>query len=904
MKRCPLPDLHDRRFDAIAAAVRLPLTRVLSVDCFDTLLMRRVPKPADVHLLVGTRLEEAGVLHRHITPQGFAKLRRLAEEVARKEKQVTSDSSEVALSEIYASLTPAVSSAWPAPELAAMELTVEGELLFVDRRFAACLSELLVTSPRPLVVVSDTYFSQDHLRSFLRQTPLRQLTFERIFTSSDHGTGKGAQLWETVIEALEVRPEEIVHIGDNMEADVSCAERAGIRAVHCPVSTERFRAVEIREGIIGREDYPSPWCDPSLGDGGITALRRRATQLSVAGDLSPHEQVAWETGTSVFGPVFTGFAQWVYEQSEAVGAHRLLFLMREGQLLKEFVERARGSSEWSPSLRTAWVSREACARASIFEGSKSELLSFLERLRPPTPSQLSASFGLESGDLPDLSALDDAFMRSNRRQELSEAFVDRILAQPALIEKVVAQSALKRERLMRYLRTVAGPGTGPVGLVDVGWSGSIQESLHAMWAHHGDPLEFHGLYLLAHVGSSARALRGVSLQGYLGTLGTDPFDVAAITGGAEIVELVSTCDEGSLLEIGSDGEPVLASPAGGAEEQRSRHLVQSGAKSYQKEWLASLPRREPCFETSTSGVALLTRVLKRFVSQPNHDEALAFNWWLHEENYGSEGTEQLVPPRYLPTIRHRSAEDLHWAPMSDLHWTGGAAALVDHELSDAIFLMREGTVDPGRFSSQPETTAHLLLKREDLKVSEYDSAMVRNRHGLSLVEWRTSARRVVRLELRPADHFMLFRPDLFEVVDAGSEYDPQTLFHWQRGGERSELPAAGFRWLTTQVMAMDASTVFSINFGEAVTSREIRVSLAGAFLPTSDAPDGHLLRDPEAEIAALHQEISDIYGTKLLRAAALPRRLYGAVRRRGGSALTRQPERPQDQAPQSGSGPG
>ncbi len=99
---------------------------------------------------------------------------------------------------------------------------------------------------------------------------------------------------------------------------------------------------------------------------------------------------------------------------------------------------------------------------------------------------------------------------------------------------------MRRARLKDYLRRLAGPGEGPIGLVDVGWSGRIQESLEAMFDRDDEPLVFRGFYLLANVGASERVLRGTHLQGFLGTVGTNPFDIAAITGGAEIIELVST----------------------------------------------------------------------------------------------------------------------------------------------------------------------------------------------------------------------------------------------------------------------------------------------------------------------------------------------------------------------------
>jgi hypothetical protein len=58
------------------------------------------------------------------------------------------------------------------------------------------------------------------------------------------------------------------------------------------------------------------------------------------------------------------------------------------------------------------------------------------------------------------------------------------------------------------------------------------------------------------------------------------------------------------------------------------------------------------------------------------------------------------------------------------------------------------------------------------------------------------------------------------------------------------------------------------------------VTLAGAFLASPETADYYLSLDPDAEIKALQEEIEGIYRTKLMRAAALPRKVYGRLRRR------------------------
>ena len=308
--------------------------------------------------------------------------------------------------------------------------------------------------------------------------------------------------------------------------------------------------------------------------------------------------------------------------------------------------------------------------------------------------------------------------------------------------------------------------------------------------------------------------------------------------------------------------------------------MQQGALTYQREWRDYVQPELPTFETTATGIATLTQILKRFISLPNEDEAAAFSWWLHEENYGSQDAEELVPPRYLSTLRYRSAEDLHSASASDMHWTGGAAALVDKEMSDAIFAMLEATIDPGRFSSPPEGTFRVNMAASDREMETVSVPVVRNRHGLSLVEWRGDVQGLTRIVLQPAEVFTLVRLDLVEIMAEPAGADPVALFRWSKESGRQALRTNGLRWVASQVMAVDGTSTITIDFPTPIDSPAFRVSVAGAFLQVSaDPADTPETNDLEKENADLRREIENLYRTKLFRFAALPRRVYGAFRR-------------------------
>ena len=319
----------------------------------------------------------------------------------------------------------------------------------------------------------------------------------------------------------------------------------------------------------------------------------------------------------------------------------------------------------------------------------------------------------------------------------------------------------------------------------------------------------------------------------------------------------------------------------------SRDLVQAGIDAYQTEWLGyrrnDLGAQEP-FETTPAGSAIIGLILKRFLSQPNRDEAEIFSWWEHEENFGSRQVDQLVPQRFLPTLAYRTAENLHWAATSELYWVGGAAALVDNEMADSVVLMREGTVDPGRFSA-PSEAGDVRITLEGPGGAPHLTAaslpVASNRQGLSLVEWSGPATGLGRVVVQPSEHSSLLRLDLFEVVTTNPGGAVTTEYRWQHGDDQGRLPTADVRWAAPGVLALDANSALVVDLPTPILTGELRVALAGAYLPM---PGGWVSNtdSTEAELRAVRHELDAVYRTKLFRIGALPRHMYGALRHRFG----------------------
>lgn len=204
--------------------------RALSVDAFDTLILRAVDRPSDVFALVGARAAEARLVPRHLTPSQFAVLRRTAEEQARRTARTATGSNEVSLEDIYA--------AWPggalhATALAELELETERELVHVHPDTLELVRDARARGMRT-ALVSDTYLSRPALRTLIDAAGVPPDVFDLVLTSADAGCSKhDGGLYAHLLAAWpDLVPGDILHLGDHPHADLRQAGRAGLATRH------------------------------------------------------------------------------------------------------------------------------------------------------------------------------------------------------------------------------------------------------------------------------------------------------------------------------------------------------------------------------------------------------------------------------------------------------------------------------------------------------------------------------------------------------------------------------------------------------------------------------------------------------------------------------------------------
>ncbi|HLI00116.1 MAG TPA: hypothetical protein VKV06_04980, partial [Acidimicrobiales bacterium] len=633
-----LPHDGSGRLHAARHFIEEGAVSVLTVDMFDTVVWRQVPRPTDAFVLLAGDLAQAGRLDPRITPATFRRIRIEAEGKARDLRRRRGEGMEVGIEEIWAQVPEHVCRHTPVAVLVEHEMAVEQRLIRADLDVVA-LIELAVERGCRVAVVSNTYLSAQQLSRLLARPETAALRQARIFASSAYGMSKVDGLWKIVLEELDVPADQIVHVGDERPSDVDTPGQLGVRAVHYPRYDDQTRTVLQREGVLGdvRVGPAAAVVVPGRGDYGLTALRAKVGARADYAPLPSDQSTAWRWGATVLGPALAGFADWVNRQAEEMGVSTVWCMMREGDLLADLIGRVATSRGNGLKAEVVWLSRHVTAKASIAHGDPEELRKLLNRRLVPTVAEFLTNLGISLGEVPELRPLAGERMD---QPKLADEVVETLGTDPHLRTRIVAESAAVRARLLRSLEPALGtdPSTGAADpatvLVDLGWGGTIQRQLTEALRLAGVDRRLVGLYLATNELAAAKVVEGLDITGYLINCGEPCHAMDEIGRSPEIIEQSCLASCGSLADVTDDGRPILDAFSAPPEQMASKTAVQHGVRAFLREWLryAETVRDWPAFDGEER--PQLLEILRRSVSAPTSEEARVFGAWTHDDNFG------------------------------------------------------------------------------------------------------------------------------------------------------------------------------------------------------------------------------------------------------------------------------
>ncbi|MDE2405401.1 MAG: HAD family hydrolase [Sphingomonadales bacterium] len=587
---------------------RFPHARVLSLDCFDTLLWRDCHEPRDIF----ARLKP-------VTPMQRA----FAEGQARKIAERGLGRQEVSIGEIYAQLMP---NATPAERAAAIAAEIAAEARHCHA-FAPTVELMRRARARGLqvIIVSDTYLDAAQLRQLIADSAGEDVAalIDRVFVSSAHGKPKAGGLYGEVLRKLKAAPGQILHIGDNHGADVDGVAPFGVETLHLVQFEEATRQRLRLEASVSAMLHPQD-------DGEIAAQlpHRAACALAEPG----LEDAGERFGHSVLGPVLAGYEIWLRDEAAKLARERggrvhWLFMMRDGWLPMQ-VHAALSGTPADPA-HAAEISRFTAIGASFNQDIAVQR--YVERELGTEVAALAKQLLFSPAEIEALEALDD-----HSRASLA------LLADCRKAERkrsIVKASRALAQRLVAHVRKVADPAPGDtLMLVDLGYNGTVQNHVDALLQRE---LKVHvaGRYLLLR----EMDLPGLDKAGFIDSGHYDPATLEAMCANVAVLEQVCTTAMGSVVDYREDGTPIRRATTISTEQGLIRARVQAGTLRFAQACAGATQRRD-CADQVGMWRRGVASVLGRLMYLPQPEELAVLETFEHDVNLGTARTVALFDP--------------------------------------------------------------------------------------------------------------------------------------------------------------------------------------------------------------------------------------------------------------------
>lgn len=477
---------------------------IISFDIFDTLLMRPFESPKDLFSLMDERVKK-------ITNKPWVDFRaeRVAAEQLTFQKKLEEGYEEITVEEIYSQLREKIEiSESESNEIMTLELSLEMKLLYPRQTVATAYERAIATGKR-VIIVSDMYLPESFLKSLLEKNGF--CDFEKIYVSNKYRVKKhSGKLFDVVLEDLNVSPASILHIGDNYDADFKKAQTRGLKAFHIPHAYSLFRKTSAYDRVWLRDvrTHSLSWrmilsivgnkfCDNSL------LPQRKGTLFN--GDLE-------RCGYYCFGPMLLGFAKWLHEQAQRDRCEDLFFLSRDGKIMKEAYDLLTPLYKNAPKSHYLYCSRRAVNLARV-ETVKdiTDLLSVDIHYKTKLHALLQHRFSVRAEEIPPT-----LLTKYGLKLDMEFAFIPFVKLNAFVLELkdlILHKAANERTVYMEYLNQAGIVAKNKLSIVDIGYNGTMQESLNEMFEGKKD---IGGYYLITFRKILDRLMRnGLSSSAYL-----------------------------------------------------------------------------------------------------------------------------------------------------------------------------------------------------------------------------------------------------------------------------------------------------------------------------------------------------------------------------------------------------
>lgn len=511
--------------------------RALSVDLFDTLIMRNTLFYTDIFDIMDSRLKNKGIYF-----TDFAKKRLDAE-------KSLAVSGAPTLENIYSYMNEKYGlEGIDADSLAVIEWEIDFELV-VPRQELCELINQQYQQGKLIYIVSDSYYNRERIEKLLEKCGI---FYTDVLISCEHNMGKTQGLFKKLKKKLEEKT--CLHIGDDYVADVEAAINNGIEAYRIYSGLDLFEAT----GYLGTWDQIVCLSDRIRAGMFVAKLFNSPFQFETI-DKRIGIENAFDIGYLLFAPMITDFVLWFQKQIEHYGLQNVWFCARDGYLIKQLYDELAGNDKSEYFL----TSRIAVVRAGI---ENDQDISYVASMKfaGSLSEQLEERFGI---------AL---------QKESSSGMEDKQLLDYRC--EILDNTLLYRRNYQSYISRL-NIDDHDIAFFDFVAKGTCQFFVQKLLPNH-----LKGLYFLQLEKENIEE-KGLDIVPFYST---KELENSAIYENYYILETVLTSDQPSVIGFNTQGRAVFAEETRSSRDIECSEFVQKGIRSFFHTYLSLCPEEERC----------------------------------------------------------------------------------------------------------------------------------------------------------------------------------------------------------------------------------------------------------------------------------------------------------------------
>ena len=529
---------HFERNDGVLKSQLIKVIKVhdvISVDLFDTLIMRQTLFQTDIFEIMDCKLKEKEIYIEDFCEKRLDSEKQLSRYVA------------PTLTDIYKYMVETYSIFDIKPyELAELEKNVDCGTLIARQEMCDLLRNIFKQG-KEIYIVSDTYYDGKQLTEILEKCNVD--FFTDVLASCEYGTGKTQHLFKQLKE--KIGDKSCVHIGDDMVADVESANKNDITACHVYSGIELFEMV----GYLGLWENSDRLADRIKIGMLIARLFNSPFQFESKEQKISLKQ-PYDIGNLLFAPMITDFVLWLKKQVQSNSLQNVWFCARDGYLINELYTELKGN-ETSVYFLT---SRIAAIRAGM---ENEEDISYVAEMKfsGTIQDQLKERFGITitKKDVP------------NKEDKLA-----------SYTQKILSHAFVNRRNYKAYIAKLPVK-EGAIAFFDFVAKGTSQMYISRLVPNH-----LKGFYFLQLESAHMREKK-LDIQPFYKE---EELQSSAIYDNYYILETVLTAPAPSVLGFNKRGVPYFAEETRKKEDIECFQMMQAGIIDYFKTYLKLCPKAE------------------------------------------------------------------------------------------------------------------------------------------------------------------------------------------------------------------------------------------------------------------------------------------------------------------------